>query len=318
MRGLKLQQTNNYLTVKEAFKKYQRYNVLRNLAEQTLIHKEQHIKSFFEFIDDDNYLIKDVNKELVDNYNHQLMNGDIKAVSVNTYLRNLRAFINWCADKDYVERFKITMLKVDEEIKETYSETQLKILLEKPDVKRCSFVEYRSWVLVNYLLSTGNRLGTIINLKIGDIDFENEMVAIRTVKNRKQQIVPLSHNMCEILKEYLTFRKGELDDYLFINTYGEQLTKGAFEKSIIRYNTDRGISITSIHAFRHSFAKMYVKNGGDVFRLQKLLGHSDISTTRIYVNLFANDIKENYEKFNPLDTLLNSSKKEHMTMKKKR
>lgn len=316
MKGLKLQRTNKYLTVKEAFNEYQRYNVLRNLAEQTLIHKEQHIKNFFEFIDDDDYLIKDVNKELVDNYNHHLMNGDIKAVTVNTYLRNLRAFINWCADNNYVERFKITMLKVDEEIKETYSEMQLKILLEKPDIKSCSFVEYRSWVLVNYLLSTGNRLGTIINLKIRDIDFENEMVAMRTVKNRKQQIIPLSRSMCVILKEYLSFRKGEPDDYLFISTYGEQLTKGAFEKSIEHYNKVRGINITSIHALRHTFAKMYVKNGGDVFRLQKLLGHSDISTTRIYVNLFANDIKENYEKFNPLDTLLNSNKKERVSMKR--
>lgn len=316
MKGLKLQQTNNYLTVREAFKEYQRYNELRNLAEQTLIHKEQHIKSFFEFIDDDNYLIKDVNKKLVDAYNYRLKNSDIKAVTVNTYLRNLRAFINWSADNNYVEKFKITMLKVDEEIKETYSEGQLKVLIEKPEIKSCSFVEYRSWVLVNYLLSTGNRLGTIINLKIDDIDFDNEMVSMRTVKNHKQQIIPLSHTVCEILKEYLSYRKGELDDYLFINTYGGQLTKGAFEKSIERYNTDRGVNITSIHAFRHSFAKMYVKNGGDVFRLQKLLGHSDISITRIYVNLFANDIKENYEKFNPLDTLLSSNKKEHVKMKR--
>lgn len=316
MRGLKLQQTNYYLTVQEAFKEYQRFNALRNLAEQTLIHKEQHIKSFFEFIDDESYLIKDVNKKLVESYNYHLKNNDIKAVTVNTYLRNIRAFINWCADNDYIERFKITMLKVDVEIKETYSENQLKLLIEKPDTKSCSFVEYRSWVLINYLLSTGNRLGTIIGLKIGDIDFENEMVAMRTVKNRKQQIIPLSHNMCDILKEYLTFRKGEPDDFLFISTYGEQLTKGAFEKSMERYNTDRGVNVTSIHAFRHSFAKLYVKNGGDVFRLQKLLGHSDISTTKIYVNLFANDIKENYEKFNPLDTLLNSSKKERISMKR--
>jgi hypothetical protein len=83
----------------------------------------------------------------------------------------------------------------------------------------------------------------------------------------------VSHTMCEILKEYLTYRKGEIDDYLFINAYGKQLTKGAFTKTIERYNTDRNINITSIHTFRHSFAKLYIKNSGDVFRLQKLLGN---------------------------------------------
>jgi len=314
MKGFKLHKTNNYLTVKEAFEEYQKFNKLRNLSEQTLIHKEQHIKRFYEFIDDDSFLIKDITKKAVDDFTYSLMNSNIKAVTSNTYIRNLRAFINWSADNDYVERFKITMLKTDSEIKETYSESQLKILLEKPDIKKCSFVEYRTWVLINYLISTGNRLGTIINIKISDIDFENELVSMRTVKNRKQQIILLSNTVCEILKEYLSYRKGELDDYLFINTYGNQLTKGAFEKSIEHYNTNRGINISSIHAFRHSFAKFYIKNGGDVFRLQKLMGHSDISITRIYVELFAEDIKQDYERFNPLDTILNSNKKEHVTM----
>lgn len=317
MKGLKFQRTNNYLTVQEAFDEYQRYNARRNLAEQTLIHKEQHIKRFYEFIDDDNFLIKDVTKNVVDDFTYYLMKDDIKAVTVNTYIRNLRAFIYWSSDNDYVEKFKITMLKTDDEIKETYSETQLKALLEKPDIKNCSFVEYRTWVLENYLLSTGNRLGTIINLKICDIDFENELVSLRTVKNRKQQIVPLSNSICKILKEYLSYRGGEPDDYLFINTYGSQLTKGAFTKSIEKYNLDRGVNITSIHSFRHTFAKFYIKNGGDVFRLQKLMGHSDISITRIYVNLFAEDIKEGYEDINPLNTILNKNKKEHVTMKRK-
>lgn len=70
MKGLKFQRTNNYLTVQEAFDEYQRYNARRNLSEQTLIHKEQHIKRFYEFIDDDNFLIKDVTKNVVDDFTY--------------------------------------------------------------------------------------------------------------------------------------------------------------------------------------------------------------------------------------------------------
>ena len=314
MKGLKLQKTNNYLTVQEAFTEYQRHNKLRNLAEQTLIHKEQSIKKFYDFINDNSFLIKDVTKKVVDNFAYYLNECDIKAVTANTYLRNLRAFINWSVINDYLQPIKFTMLKADEEIKDTYSEIQLKTLLEKPDLKTCSFAEYRSWVLINYLVSTGNRLNTIVNLKIQDIDFENEMISLKKLKNRKQQIIPMSHSLTEVLKEYLSYRKGEPDDYLFINTYGQQLTRGAFEKSIAKYNIDRGVNITSIHAFRHFFGKMFIVNGGDVFRLQKLMSHSDISTTRIYVNLYADDLKENYEKYNPLDILLSNSKKNQITM----
>lgn len=315
MKKIKLAKGKRDKSVKEAFEEYQKYNKLRNLAEQSLIHKEQHIKRFFDFIEDESFLLKDIDKNLVDDFTYYLMDSNIKAVTVNTYLRNLRAYLYWSMDNDYLGHFKITMLKTDDEIKETYSEGQLRILLEKPNIKKCSFVEYRTWVLENYLLSTGNRLGTVINLKIKDIDFDNELVSMRTIKNRKQQIIPLSHSVCEILKEYLSFREGEPDDYLFVNVYGKQLTRGAFEKAIERYNTNRGVSITSVHAFRHSFAKYYIKNGGDVFRLQKLMGHSDISVTRVYVELFAEDIKIDYEDINPLNTIID--KKEHISMKRR-
>lgn len=314
MKGLKLQETNNNLTVQEVFAEYQRHNKLRNLAEQTLIHKEQGIKRFYDFVDDNKFLINDVTKKVVDNFAFNLQDSNIKTITANTYLRNLRAFINWCSNNDYLKPIKFTMLKTDEEIKETYSETQLKVLLQKPDLKTCNFAEYRSWVLINYLVSTGNRLNTIINLKIQDIDFENELISLKKLKNRKQQIIPMSHSLSMVLNEYLGYRKGEPDDYLFINTYGQQLTRGAFEKSIAKYNIDRGVNITSIHAFRHFFGKSFIKNGGDVFRLQKLMSHSDISTTRIYVDLYADDLKYNYEKYNPLDILLSNSKKNQVTM----
>lgn len=314
MKKLKLHKNEKDLTVKGAFEEYQRSNKLRNLAQQTLYHKEEHIKKFFKFLENDNFLIKNVNKKLADNFAYFLLESGVKAITINTYLRNLRAFIYWCSDNSYLERFKFTMLKVDEEVKETYSEMQMNILLVKPDVKKCSFVEYRNWVMINYFIATGNRLNTVINLKIGDIDFDNELITLKTVKNKKQQIIPAPSSLCQVLKEYLEFRKGNNDDFLFVNVYNKQLTRLTTEKSIAKYNIDRGVNITSIHAFRHTFAKLFIKSGGDVFRLQKLMGHSDISVTRIYVNLFADDIKENYEKFNPLEILNNKSKKDFIKL----
>ena len=77
------------------------------------------------------------------------------------------------------------------------------LLLKKPDIKKCGFAEYRDWVMVNYFLATGNRLLTVMNLKIGDIDFGGGMIALTHTKNRKAQVVPLSQTILRILQEYL-------------------------------------------------------------------------------------------------------------------
>ena len=77
---------------------------------------------------------------------------------------------------DYMPSFKIVIPMADKKLKETYTDSELKVLLEKPDIKTCSFSEYRIWVFSNYLLATGNRISTALNLRIEDIDFMNNPI----------------------------------------------------------------------------------------------------------------------------------------------
>lgn len=162
--------------------------------------------------------------------------------------------------KGYIRDFKIPTIKTDEIIKEPYTEYELNLLLKKPNLKTCYFSEYRSWVLVNYFYSTGNRLETVLSLKIQDIDFSDGTAFLRTVKTRRQQIIPLSNTMLAILKEYLHYRKGTPEDYLFPTLSGAKLSKRAAQSSIASYNRKRGVSKTSIHLFRHAFARDWILN----------------------------------------------------------
>ena len=99
-------------------------------------------------------------------------------------------------------------------------------------------------------------------------------------KNGKVQVVPLCSKMVSILREYMTIRKGESEEYLFCNQYGEMLSENALRLAIAHYNRSRGVEKTSIHLFRHTFARKYLVDcGGDAFMLQKLLGHASIKTT---------------------------------------
>lgn len=90
-----------------------------------------------------------------------MMENGNKAKSINTALIALNAFLHWCMDNNYCDRFKTKLVKADEIIKDTYTEEQLSKLLKKPDIKKSSFAQYRNWVIINYLISTGNRSNTL-------------------------------------------------------------------------------------------------------------------------------------------------------------
>lgn len=200
-----------------------------------------------------------------------------------------------------MRKFHISLIKADRKLIATYTDRELELLLEKPDLKKCSFAEYRDWVAVNYFIGTGNRLKTARFLRIKDLDFENMLINLTTVKNRKQHIIPLTPSLAQVLLEYLAHREGNEDDYVFCDMYGRQLTKDQFTHSIRRYNLRRGVNKTSIHVFRHTFAKKFIKAGGDIFRLQKILGHSSLDMVKVYTEMFSEDLKENFEVFNPLE-----------------
>jgi integrase/recombinase XerD len=110
--------------------------------------------------------------------------------------------------------------------------------------------------------------------------------------------------MVSILREYMAVREGGSAEYLFCSEFGEMLTENALRLAIAKYNRARGIERTSIHAFRHTFARKYLVDcGGDAFMLQRLMGHSTLKMTKHYCNLFNNDIVENYDRFSPLAQL---------------
>lgn len=230
---------------------------------------------------------------------------ELSIQSVNHYLRDLRAFIYWCIDRTYIsEDITVELVKGQEEVIEVYTDEELEKLLVKPHNNE-SFAMWRDWAVVNWILATGNRVGTIINVKIGDVHFGRKEILIRAQKNKKPSIIPLSQKLSSVLKTYIKkCLESEGDEtYLFCNIYGEQLTANALKHSLIVYNRKRGVDRTSAHALRHTFAKQWVTNGGDVFRLQKLLGHSTLEMTRHYVNLFSADLKKDYDDFSPLDTI---------------
>ena len=229
--------------------------------------------------------------------------------SINSYTRTLKSFFSWCNEQG-ITRLNIPLYKAEETVKETYSDAELAALLKKPDIRKATFAEYRDWVIINFLLNCGSRAATVRAIQIRDVDLDGGMVFYRHTKNRKAQVIPLCSAMVAILREYLRHRGGEAADYLFCTETGSQLTENGLRQSIARYNTRRGVQKTSIHLFRHTFARKYLVDcGGDAFMLQKLLGHSTLAMTKHYCAIYDADIAKNFDRFLRLAQLQQSKSK---------
>ena len=110
--------------------------------------------------------------------------------------------------------------------------------------------------------------------------------------------------MVSILADYMTIRKGSPEDYLFCNQYGEMLSENALRLAVAHYNKSRGIQKTSLHLFRHTFARKYLVDcGGNAFTLQRLLGHSTLTMSKRYCNIYDADIAKEFDAFSPLAKL---------------
>lgn len=308
-------QTN--LNFDEAFERFIRKCEIKNLTQNTIKSYREGIRPFDEFCKISNIALTDINGDTIDDFVLWLRkNHNVNDISVNTHLRFVRAFTYFAMDNGYIERFKVHIPKATKKMKETYSEDELNILLKKPNKKECTFAEFKVWVFENFLLGTGVRLSTALDVRIKDVDFDSGCIFLRRTKSRVQQYIPLATSLEAVLREYLDIRGGEADDYLFCNPYGEKADLRAYQKLVQHYNLKRGVMKSSCHAFRHTFAKMFILNGGDAFRLQKLLGHSDISVTKEYVELFGDDLSVGFDKLNPLDNLKRN--KNVVTMRRKK
>lgn len=230
--------------------------------------------------------------------------------SICSYLRVFRTFLNWARKAGYTE-LEMANYKDKETVKETYTDAELMLLLQKP-ARNCDFCEYRNWVIINFLVNCGCRAGTIRNIQNRDVDFERKQVIFRHTKTGKIQTIPLCSMLVSILSDYAAMRGGEPSDYLFCSVYGTMLSENALKLAIADYNHKRGVLKTSIHMFRHTFARKYLMDcGGDAFTLQHLLGHSTLQMTKHYCAIFDSDIAGNYDLRSPLAQLCKPRERIH-------
>lgn len=297
---------------KEVFEEFVFSKTAQGVSEATLNNYHYHMKNIARYVDIERSF-DEVKKKDFEMMVVKMRKAGIQHNSIATYLRMLKTFYNWCSEENY-PYVKVPTFPEKETVKETYTDEELKKLLKRPD-SGCTFSEFRNWVIINFLLNSGCRAATIRNIQNQDVDFDSMRVIYRHNKNGRIQVIPLCSLMVNVLREYMKIRKGKPEDYLFCDIYGGMLTEDALRHAIAHYNKSRGVKSTSIHKFRHSFARKYLVDcGGNAFTLQKLLGHSTLNMTKHYCRIYDSDIAKDYDMFSPLAQM--QKPKERITKKK--
>ncbi|KEI89302.1 integrase [Clostridium botulinum B2 433] len=301
-------------TVGEIYKDYLNYCTSIGQREKTIESKEKFGK--YELIKvvnlDSN--IKELTKEKIEKHIINMRKEGYKGNTYQTYVIKMRAFLSYCFNNNYLTKFTVKIPNILLEKKEVYTEEEVIKLLKKPSINTCLVGDFRSWAICSFLLGTGCRAETLLNVHVEDINFEIDSVLFRHMKTKKQITVPLSNTLKVNLMEYVQRMGLKQEDYLFPLLNGKKMKYDTCHQNLKNYFRHRKIKFHGVNTFRNTFATLFIKNGGDLYRLKSILCHSNIKTTERYVNLLPLDLSEDIQKFNPLDVL--SKKTMRMTIKR--
>ena len=235
--------------------------------------------------------------------------GHLSGHTINGYLRALQAFWSWLEREDLIEENPFARLKIPKAPKKVipiFTEEQLRRLFAVIDTT--SLVGYRDYTIILILLDTGVRCSEITNLRLADVNLESRLLKVWG-KGNKERLVPIGAKVQKALWKYLARHRPEPAmpryDHVFLTRDGHPLTKDRLEAIIERYGEKAGITgiRLSPHTFRHTMAVTFLRNGGDVFSLQRILGHSQLEVLRGYVNLAQADIARVHQRNSPADNL---------------
>ena len=148
-----------------------------------------------------------------------------------------------------------------------------------------NFLRFRNYAIFSTFIFSGIRKSELLNLKYTDVDIENMSIFIRQGKGSKDRVIPINYRLAESLQKYLEVRKKTLKtcpEFFASYTYDKGFTESGLKRLVENISKTSGIKF-SAHKLRHTFATLMLEGGCDIFSLSKMMGHSDIKTTTIYL-----------------------------------
>ncbi len=276
----------------------------KKLSNNTLQSYKRDITQYESYINEENLQYLKVTKDDIKKYLENLKNIGKKTSTISRNLASIRSFYQYLVRTKKIKEDPtegIQSPKVEKRVPSVLSSKEVELLLEQP--KAVDLKGIRDKAMLEFAYATGMRVTEIINLNLEDVNLKEGYVSCTNAN--KQRNIPLGAISINALKEYIKkarpyLIKSEDEKSLFVNINGIRLTRQGFWKIVKFYKEQAHIDkdITP-HVLRHSFATHLLQNGADLKAIQVMLGHSDISSTQVYMQFQDEGLKNIYKKAHP-------------------
>ena len=290
------------MTLQAAIEEYLIDQQVRGNSLKTVLYYKQALGRFAEFTGQ--IPIADLTLTLCKTYYiHQTTTG-ISSTTIQTYIRALRAFLTWCFHEGYTvediaQRFRLP--KAQRKTIDVLTDEELRRLFACFDLR--TMTGARNYAICALMLDSGLRLNEVVTLPIGAVHVA-EGYAIVDGKGNKQRMVPLGLQSRRALIRYLgRVPTVEPKAPLFVKGDMIPLQQSTVKDLFRKLKTRAGIPRLRPHLLRHSFATRYLENGGDIYSLQQILGHTSLEMVKRYVHLIPSKTVVYFPRFSPLDNL---------------
>ncbi len=276
----------------------------KKLSNNTLQSYKRDILHYQNYIDKNKMNYLKIDHEDVNEYLKSLSKANKKTSTISRNLATMRAFYQFLIRTKKIKRDPtegIHSPKVEKKIPSVLTAKEVELLLEQP--KNVDLKGIRDKAMLEVAYATGMRVTEIISLDVEDVNIEESYITCNM--GSKKRSIPLGSISLQSLVDYIEkarpiLIKDENDKALFVNINGKRLTRQGFWKIVKYYKEQAHISkeITP-HVLRHSFATHLLRNGADLKSIQTMLGHSDISSTQVYMQFKNENLKDIYNKAHP-------------------
>ena len=276
----------------------------KKLSDNTLQSYRRDIEQYEKYVSDNKINYLKVTEETILEYMEYLREENKKESTISRSLASIRSFYQYLIRVKKIKKdptMTIESPKINKRTPNILTSKEVELLLDQP--KDVDLKGTRDKAMLEFAYATGMRVTEMISLDIDDVKLDEGYVVCRF--GSKQRNIPLGSLSLKALKEYIDdarpyLIRDESEEALFVNVNGTRLTRQGFWKIVKYYKEQAHIEkdITP-HVLRHSFATHLLQNGADLKAIQTMLGHSDISSTQVYMQFQDPGIKNEYKKAHP-------------------
>ena len=276
----------------------------KKVSDNTLQSYKRDIMYYHKYLESNNLNYAKMEEEDIKDYLTHLQEVGKKPSTVSRSLASIRSFYQFLVKNKKAKKdptANIQSPKIEKKAPSVLTAKEVELLLDQP--KDVDLKGTRDKAMLEFAYATGMRVTEIINLNLEDVNLKEGYVSCTNAN--KQRNIPLGAISINALKEYIKkarpyLIKSEDEKSLFVNINGKRLTRQGFWKIVKFYKEQAHIDkdITP-HVLRHSFATHLLQNGADLKAIQVMLGHSDISSTQVYMQFQDEGLKNIYKKAHP-------------------